>query len=72
MYNKCPNCDNDNFFTTKTVFHDMTVTIKDGNLIDGDNWVESNFQPDVAYGMLVCTKCKTTVTLDDLMRKNTL
>ena len=66
MYHPCT-CGNRQFNTTKTVHHDLTVTVDDkGNLIDGAAWVNSTYQPDEPYFYVTCTACDKTYHIKDL------
>jgi predicted nucleic-acid-binding Zn-ribbon protein len=60
-------CGNNEFFTTKTVHHELTVTNVDGNLVDGDTWVESDHQPYPQYFHFVCSKCGEVYSANQLL-----
>jgi len=69
MYKSCE-CGHEEFYTTKTVFHDITIYINhNGELRDGDVWEKSKFQPDEPYGMVVCKNCNKTYKLDELLMR---
>jgi hypothetical protein len=57
-YRKCE-CGNNEFFTTKTVCHELIVVIDErGNMIDGGDWNTGAInRPDSPYGYFTCTKC---------------
>jgi len=59
-YRKCK-CGHNVFFTTKTVYHELNVTVnEDGSLVDSDIWDKAEFQPDEPYGAFCCEKCNKT------------
>lgn len=68
VFQKCV-CGNDEFDTTKTVYHDLKVKVDDrGCLVDGDSWTASEFQPSSPYGHFVCTVCGGTYRLEELLQ----
>ena len=68
-FNKCE-CGQNIFMTTKTVYHDLLVTINDdGSMIDGDHRTEADMQPDEPYGMFSCIVCHKTYSRDELMEE---